>query len=166
MSLRHSSVYKNILFRSMHYGSRPCVMCRVVCVLYCQVQVLNLVYELTEDDTHLPKHVGMVEYHIFRYVRNLCLDYFKPWMLRKGHGMNNFKIHSSIFGHYVLLILTESTTVGTHGGAVGWGTALQAGSIPDGVNGIFHWYNPSGRTMALGWTQYLTEMSNRNISWG
>jgi hypothetical protein len=32
-----------------------------------------------------------------------------------------------------------------------------AGSIPDGVN---------GRTMALGLTQLVTEMSTRNISWG
>jgi hypothetical protein len=39
-----------------------------------------------------------------------------------------------------------------------------AGSIPDGVIGVFH--NPSGRTMALGLTQPLTEMSTRNISWG
>ena len=41
-----------------------------------------------------------------------------------------------------------------------------AGSIPDGVIGIFHWHNPSGRTIALGLTQPLTEMSTRNISWG
>ena len=41
-----------------------------------------------------------------------------------------------------------------------------AGSIPDGVIGIFHWHNPSGRTRALGSTQTLTEMSTRNISWG
>ena len=41
-----------------------------------------------------------------------------------------------------------------------------AGSIPDGVIGIFHWHNPSGRTMALGLTQPLTEMSTRGISWG
>ena len=41
-----------------------------------------------------------------------------------------------------------------------------AGSIPDGVIGIFHWHNPSGRGMALGLTQHLTEMSTRNISWG
>jgi hypothetical protein len=41
-----------------------------------------------------------------------------------------------------------------------------AGSIPDGVTGIFHWHNPSSRTMALGSTQPLTEMSIRNISWG
>ena len=41
-----------------------------------------------------------------------------------------------------------------------------AGSIPDGVIGIFHWHNPSGRTMTLGSTQPLTQMSTRNISWG
>ena len=41
-----------------------------------------------------------------------------------------------------------------------------AGSIPDGVTGIFHWHNPSGRTMALELNQPLTEMSTRNISWG
>jgi len=40
------------------------------------------------------------------------------------------------------------------------------GSIPGGVTGIFHWHNPSGRTMALGLTQPLTEMSTRNIYWG
>ena len=31
---------------------------------------------------------------------------------------------------------------------------------------IFHLHNPFGLTMALGSTQPLTEMSNRNISWG
>ena len=41
-----------------------------------------------------------------------------------------------------------------------------ARSIPDGVIEIFHWHNPSGRTMALGLTQPLREMSTRNISWG
>ena len=40
-----------------------------------------------------------------------------------------------------------------------------AGSIPDGVIATFHWHNPSGRTVALGLTQPLTEMSTRNISW-
>ena len=34
-----------------------------------------------------------------------------------------------------------------------------AGSIPHDVTGIFHWHNPSDRTMALGSTQPLTEMS-------
>ena len=39
------------------------------------------------------------------------------------------------------------------------------GSIPDGVIEIFHWHNPAIRTMALGLTQRLKEMSMRNISW-
>ena len=38
-----------------------------------------------------------------------------------------------------------------------------AGSIPDI---IFHLYNPSGHTMALGLTQPLTKVSTRNTSWG
>jgi hypothetical protein len=41
-----------------------------------------------------------------------------------------------------------------------------AGSIPDGVIGIFHWNNPSSRTMALRSTQPLTETSTRIIFWG
>jgi hypothetical protein len=41
-----------------------------------------------------------------------------------------------------------------------------AGSIPDGVTGIFQWLNPSSRIVALGSTQPLTEMSTRNPSWG
>jgi hypothetical protein len=41
-----------------------------------------------------------------------------------------------------------------------------AGSIPDGLVGIFYWRNPSGRTMVLGLTHPLTEISTRNISLG
>ena len=40
-----------------------------------------------------------------------------------------------------------------------------AGSIPGGVNEIFIDINTSDPTMALGSTQPLTDMSNRNISW-
>ena len=39
-----------------------------------------------------------------------------------------------------------------------------AGSILDGVIGIFHWLNPSDRTIALGWTEPLAEMSTGIIS--
>jgi hypothetical protein len=38
-----------------------------------------------------------------------------------------------------------------------------AGSIPDGVIGIFHWHNPSCRTMAPGLTQPLREISNGKV---
>jgi hypothetical protein len=54
-------------------------------------------------------------------------------------------------------------------GAVCWGTATRrkvADSSPHDVNGIFHWHNPSGRTMALETIQPPAEMSTRNITWG
>jgi hypothetical protein len=47
--------------------------------------------------------------------------------------------------------------------ATGWKVT---GLIPDGVDGIFHWHNPSGSTIVLRLTQPLTEMSTRNIFWG
>jgi len=70
--------------------------------------------------------------------------------------------------NYLFLLLTDTK------GATQWRSSLRhcatsrkvVGSIPDGVIGIFHGHNPSSRTMALGSTQPLTEMSTRNISWG
>jgi hypothetical protein len=41
-----------------------------------------------------------------------------------------------------------------------------AGSIPDGVMEFFIDINPSDRTLALRWTQPLTEMSTGSVSWG
>jgi hypothetical protein len=59
--------------------------------------------------------------------------------------------------------------LGVRGSVVGWGTTLQAGRsrdrIPDEVN-FFDLLNPSNRTMALGSTQPLTEMSTGNIPGG
>jgi hypothetical protein len=40
------------------------------------------------------------------------------------------------------------------------------GSIPDEVIGFFSSLNPSSRTMALGSTQPLTEMSTKNLPGG
>ena len=54
---------------------------------------------------------------------------------------------------------------GARGGAVGSGRKI-ASSIPDGVIRVFHFHNLSGRIMALGLTQLLTEISTRNVSWG
>jgi len=41
-----------------------------------------------------------------------------------------------------------------------------AGSIPDGIIGIFHCHNPSRRPMAMGSTKTLMEMITKNISGG
>jgi hypothetical protein len=58
---------------------------------------------------------------------------------------------------------------GARGSVVGSGTMLQAGSspvrVPDEVD-FFNLPSPSIRTMALGLTQPLTEMSTRNLPEG
>ena len=41
-----------------------------------------------------------------------------------------------------------------------------AGSIPDSFIEIIHWHYPTSRTMALGSTQPLTEMSTGKVSQG
>ena len=86
---------------------------------------------------------------------------FKLWILIKNYIWFLTIIR---FRHVIILC------VGARGGAVGWGTALQAGrsagSFTDGVTGIFHGHDPSGRTMILRFTPLLIEMSTRNISWG
>ena len=68
----------------------------------------------------------------------------------------------------VIVFQSLIACTGAWDGAVCWGTALQAGRsrvrFPNGVVGSFHWHNPSGRAMAMGSTQPLTEMSTRNIS--
>jgi hypothetical protein len=60
-------------------------------------------------------------------------------------------------------------TRGARGSVVGWGTMLQAGKspirVPDEVD-FFNLLNPSSRTLALGSTQPLTEMSIRNLNGG
>ena len=48
-----------------------------------------------------------------------------------------------------------------------WATSRKvAGSIPDGVIGIFNWFNPYGRTRDLESAQPLSEMSTRDIILG
>lgn len=50
-------------------------------------------------------------------------------------------------------------------GAVGWGTALQVRGFYYRC-GHFYWYNPSGRTVVLGSTQPLTDVSTRIFAGG
>jgi hypothetical protein len=63
-------------------------------------------------------------------------------------------------------VLERTLPFGARGGAVGWSSTLQGGRLRVRFNDIFYWLNPSGRTMALGSTQSLTEMCTRSISCG
>jgi hypothetical protein len=57
--------------------------------------------------------------------------------------------------------------IGERGSVVGWGTTLQAGRsrvrFPMRSLDVFNWLNLSRRTVSLGSTQPLTEMSTRNL---
>jgi hypothetical protein len=89
----------------------------------------------------------------------------KQKYLRKSHNQNS--------QYSLLQTVTEKTSrnisqtphvVGAHGSvaATSWKVA---GSIPDEVN-FFNLPNPSSRTIVLGSTQSLTEMSTRNLPGG
>ena len=98
--------------------------------------------------------------------------------IRKTISLPRFHTASTKYKTQTLLICPrhyESTDWAT---AAGWRSYIfcswlrhcaasrkVAGSIPDGVTGIFCWHNPSVRTVAPGSTQPLTEMSTKNISW-
>jgi hypothetical protein len=65
-----------------------------------------------------------------------------------------------------LICLRYPRERGARGSVVGSSTMLQAGMspvrVPDEVD-FFNLFNSSSRTMALGSTQHLTEMSTRNL---
>ena len=65
----------------------------------------------------------------------------------------------------VILFRSYLIIIGTYGNSVGYCAISRkvAGSILDGVIEII---SPFGRTMILGSTHPLREMSTRNISWG
>ena len=62
-------------------------------------------------------------------------------------------LHGMVWGE---LYLSTFCKKGTRCGAAGSGTALQ----------IFRYHSPSGRTMALGSTEPLTQLSTRSMSCG
>ena len=66
----------------------------------------------------------------------------------------------------ICLIASVLTVGGGHAVAqvVGATSRKVAVPIPDGVIGIFHWHNPSARTMVLGSIPTLTEINTKNIS--
>ena len=59
-----------------------------------------------------------------------------------------------------MLAYFYSKVLGERGARGGATSRKVAGWIPSGITGIFHWHNPSRRTIQL-----LTEMSTRNICW-
>jgi hypothetical protein len=67
----------------------------------------------------------------------------------------------------MIILLNNIERLGARGSVVCWGTMLQAGSSRDRIPimslDFFNLPNPFSRTMALGSTQPLTDISTRNI---
>ena len=110
--------------------------------------------------------------------RFFCSCLFVPFFPERIQSVNHLVCHgytspSPTLSPSVLSVLRLTARKGAVGGATRWRSWWRhcttswevAGSVPD-VIGIFHWRNPSGRTMALGLTQPLIEMSSTNILWG
>ena len=130
-------------------------------LILCSLILEGLLFYPEDCGSRFPQNVGTVyhttwrhmpEYHILNILFLLAVIVYLGW---------------NVFTIYLWYLPTRLW-------ATRWRSWLRhcatgrkvAGSIPDGVVGIFHWNNPSGRTVALGSTQPLTEMSTRNISWG
>ena len=76
------------------------------------------------------------------------VDSFSKLMLSKNKNIHALSTETGDRGGTVLRVLCYISEV--------------ADSIPVGVTGIFHWHNPSDRTMPLGSPQPLIEMSTRS----
>jgi hypothetical protein len=81
-----------------------------------------------------------------------------------------FSVWSSSYHDCYHIIIIIINIMGASVSAVGWGTMLQARMtqswFPIKPLDFFNWPNSSIRTMALGLTQLLTEMSTRNLPAG
>jgi hypothetical protein len=78
-------------------------------------------------------------------------------------------LHSDKKNECIIILWKTYEEMGACGSVVGWGTTLQAGRSWDWIPMrwiFFNLPNPSSRTMALGSTQPLTEVSTRNIPGG
>jgi hypothetical protein len=83
--------------------------------------------------------------------------------------------NNALIGKMIILKIVqvrECDLSGARGSVVGWGTVLPAGRSriwfpTKSLNFFFfNWTNPSSRTVDLGSTQHLTEMSTRNLPGG
>jgi len=109
------------------------------------------------------QHYKLEHRHYTLLERLTQWDHCRPWACHEGEGDMELQLHSFLTSAQDKVLSFALRPLYPPGKS----PAIRkvAGPVPDGVVGIFHWHNPSGRAMALGSIQPLTEMSTRNISW-
>jgi hypothetical protein len=98
--------------------------------------------------------------HIENTVSTILLSRSYRPSLRNGSSsiVACIRCRENVYGHSSVVIETA------HMSHIMYLGRKVAGSIPDEVIGFFHLPNPSSRTMAMGSTQPLIEMSTRNLA--
>jgi hypothetical protein len=138
---------------------------------FCETQKFIVIKKKNPRDWTLPwlnnwQNIPQVA-HLsqFKHSRHKISKWSKLWIYDEVYLGNagNFLFHDTLISASYLKVRGTRWRSWLRHYATSW---KDAGSTPDGVIGIFHWHYPSGRTMALGLIQSLTEMSTRTISWG
>jgi hypothetical protein len=156
---------------------------RKIKVMYCTRDGTELVWVYSKKDTRcitgiwwsnlvltntgcLPStNVSITLSICYTFTASMSVAWSKILFTFNQHKCKIFLLFNYLIIKYTLIRKTFTYFNGIN---IFWHCATSrsvASSIPDGVIGIFHWRNPSGRTMALGSTQPVTEMFTRNISW-
>ena len=102
-----------------------------------------------------------IQYNTSYFATSECL-----WLNMTKHSKHLQHASARMCLRYITRNILPSTTQQHSWLSDGATSRKVAGSIPDGVNYIFHRHDPSGHTTALGSTQPPTEMSTRNIFLG
>jgi hypothetical protein len=94
-------------------------------------------------------------------VLNQLIEFHEIW--RELYAIGGHSFPNLLFHNFLI-------KSGARGSVIMWGTMLtswkEPSSSPDEVIGFFNWRSPSSRTMALGSTQPLKEISTRNLPGG
>ena len=99
--------------------------------------------------------------------KSVPLGVLPAWKIKHGHSETRVWQEDAYHMPHIPCLI--NIVLGARCGAVGWGAAFQAGRsrVRSPMASLeFFIGSPFGRTMALGLTQPLTEMSTKNISCG
>jgi len=108
-----------------------------------------------------------VVWHGLQRLAVCCFICFPVFWNQTFHKQNFKEQFFKILSHYFLYTTRAFGVTRWHSWLMYHATSRKVkDSIPSGVIRVFRWHSPSGRTMAMGSTQPLTEMSTRNSSWG